>query len=220
MIEADTDAFWKWFASNSKKLLTIDDPESAEFDRIDERLSAIDEELSFSMSAVGDSPRKFIISANGTAELFDLVDYIIDRMPEIPGWEGVALNPPAGCEFQTIYEGRKFDPKAVRYVPVHDDTDPEFMGLKITMPGILPGETEEDALVSGMTVLLFTVLGERITALMIHQIEIVPFPDNGEAGSDFKPLSGLVEYLMHRAQKLGEMYERGELGHDDEDDDD
>jgi hypothetical protein len=219
-VSASVDAFWRWFSSNSQRLLDATDPEGPDFDEVQEKLDEITEGLSFSFSMHKPDQREVVISANGDVELFDLVDFMIDRMPELPSWEGVALNPALGPTFKTMYEGRTFDASQALFAPVTDDDDPEYLGLLVAVPGIGPEDIEDDAVKNGVTMMLFTMLGERIAAMMIHAVEVIPFPSGNPVEEELEPLPELVGFLADRMAMLSDMYESGELGNDEDEDGD
>src|SRR6266536_1946461 len=74
-------------------------------------LKRLDQRLWFEVSEPDGSDREFVITAEGHAAAFPLVDAIVAAAPQIPGWRFISLKPPMGFDFVTTYENIQFDPR-------------------------------------------------------------------------------------------------------------
>lgn len=122
--------------------------------------------------------REFVITAEGNTEAFPIVDSIIGASPEHQQWEFVGLKPSMGFDFCTTYEGIKFDPRAMWFLPLQSESTPEFLGLRVGVPGYDPKNKRVTE--NAVLVVLDTALGERSAAEDVQHVEVASLPGNPE----------------------------------------
>jgi len=193
------DEFWRWFEVHRVDFDILADTEAPFWDIALGELKRLDEHLWFELSGQDDDPREFVITAEGHAKVFALVDEMVARAPKIPGWEFVPLKPAMGFDFETTYEGISFDPRTMWFLPLLSASRPQNLGLRIGVPGYQPENKRETD--NAVLVILDTALGERVAALDVHYVEVVALPAAPEADG-YIELPELGRYIEWRKRKL------------------
>lgn len=143
-------SFWHWFETQQARLMEIplcfDGQISDEhMDRIvalGEACSAVDDDLAIEIESGTDRfSRRLVVSANGIAEAFPLVEALVDRAPRLPGWSFVKYRQRRRDIGPLGLHGRSFDPKRLRVGIYQHSLTGEF-GLCVFMPGYRPEERE------------------------------------------------------------------------------
>jgi hypothetical protein len=191
-------AFWQWFQTNRDKLDSLADPSDRLWDTTLEKLKAIEKRLWFEMSNPEITPREFVLTAEGKAELFPLVDEIVKSAPEISGWTFVGLKPPMGFDFEITYEGIEIDPKSLSFLPLEDDGNRAAISLRIGVRDY--NHDDERPISNAVLVILDTALGERAAATEVQCVEVGPLPQSPER-EGYVPLPDLPRYIEWRKQK-------------------
>ena len=191
--------FWRWFVdhrSDFDALLKSDEPF---WDMALERLKKIDERLWFVMSEPDDGARDFVVTAEGHIDVFPIAEALVSSAPEIVGWNFVALMPPRGFAFTTVYEGTFFDPQKMWFLPLDMTHRPQDLGLYIGIPGL--EAMDKELAHNAALVILDTGLGERSAALDVNYTEVRELPDEPEAAG-YIELPELAEYIAWRKRKI------------------
>jgi hypothetical protein len=201
---ADIAAFWSWFRANKAAMDLLDDPDEPFWDVALAELAKIHPDLRFALSSLEEAPkgsdREFVLTASCDTELFDTVDAVIAAAPKLPGWIWVALKPPMGFDFVTEYEDLTLDPAEMWFFPVRDSARPRELALRVAVPGIT--RRKEDQYFEAVAMVLETGLGERSAATDLHDLEVVPPPQNLKA-EGYAPLKELPVYLAwNKANRL------------------
>jgi len=108
------------------------------YDRILERLQEIDGGLYFEFSTSGE-PVELIITAEGNARLFPLVEAIVAAAPPVPGWAIIALKPKLGFPAMARWESVTVPIADVFFLPLQG-RDPGDLGLRLFFRGLDPGD--------------------------------------------------------------------------------
>jgi hypothetical protein len=122
---------------------------------------------------------EFIITAEGHVDAFPVAEAIVAHAPEISGWRFVALKRPMGFDFTTTYEGIRFVPSTMWFLPLASSLCPQDLGLRVGVPNYSPA-IERQAL-NAVAIILDTALGERVAALEIQSLEVALLPESPES---------------------------------------
>ncbi len=190
--------FWAWFLAHKLEFsrLTLDD---SFWDLALEQIKKVDEYLWFELSRESHPAREFVVTAQGHVSSFPIVEKLVGLAPSIEGWAFIALKPPQDFRFTTTYEGARFDPRQMWFLPLESKSHPGDFGIRIAVPG-LDGVDKHTAH-SAVLVILDTGLGERSAALDIHHTEVTEMPTDPES-LGYIELPELVDYIARRKRRL------------------
>lgn len=139
-------------------------------------------------------PKEFIISAEGSRELFPAVEEIVRAAPKIDGWTFLALKPKLGFPVTAEWEGVEVRIADVTFKPIgHPDGT---MGLHLFVRGLRPEQA--GAVHNALLRALDHGLGERAFAEQIEGTQIAATPGWLKAAG-LIPLTDLEEFLRKRA---------------------
>ena len=192
-------SFWAWFAVNDAKLRNMRDSEDPFWDTALSHLQQIHPALRFELSDPVDGVREFVITVQGNADLFPLVDAMIAAAPPRAGWNFVALKPAMGFDFVTTYEGVRFDPKLMWFMPLSFEGKPADLGIRIAVPEL--SEDARRAAQNAVMIIIETGLGERAAALDIQHFQIETLPSEPESAG-YIELPELAMYIAWRKRQL------------------
>jgi hypothetical protein len=185
-------AFWQWFIDHLDEFNRVSKPEEPFWALALEQIKKVDERFWFELSARGDEPREFIVTAEGHVEAFPIAEELISLAPEIGGWSFVALKPPMGFAFTTQYEGTLFEPQKMWFLPMGNPTRPQDIGLRVGIPGLK--SIDERVAGNALLVILDTGLGERSAALDIQYLQVAELPPDPEP-LGYMELQELPDYI-------------------------
>ena len=192
--------FWCWFQAHRAELDVLTDTATPFWDIALGQLKRLDKRLWFELSKPSDGVREFIITAEGHRDIFQLVDAIVAGAPRIPGWQFTALKPPMGFDFTTTYEGIRFDPRAMWFLPLDCKSRPDDVGLRVGVPNLTHDIKRQAS--NAVAVILDTALGERAAALDIQHLEVFTLPASPES-LGYIPLAELSGYIGSRRRQRG-----------------
>lgn len=190
--------FWTWFGANTAALFATPDADHPIWDQALAQVQLIHPDLRFEMSDPVDGRREFVITAQGDAALFPLVDDIVANAPSLNQWTFVALKPAMGFDFVTTYEGVAFDSKSMWFLPLASSERPADIALRIGIPNL----TDRMRPVAGhaVIVILETGLGERALALDVQHIEFADLPREPDKAG-YIELPDLPAYIAWHKRK-------------------
>jgi hypothetical protein len=162
----------------------------------------VDARLCFELSEPDGGVREFVVTAGGQVEVFPVAEALVSAAPSVDGWAFVALKPPMGFDFTTMYEDTLFDPRTMWFLPLDMTHRPLDLGLYIGIPGVESMEKERPH--RAALVILDTGLGERSAALDVNDTEVRELPADPEAAG-YIELPELSEYIAWRKRKMGGM---------------
>jgi hypothetical protein len=192
-------AFWTWFASNNAAIRAMPNADAPFWDTVLAQLKRVHKGLAFEMSDEDRGIRDFVLTAQSDRRLFPLIDAMIAAAPPRRGWTFTALKPAMGFDFVTDYEGVKFDPKSMWFLPLNLKDHPAHLGLRIGIPRLR--DQDHDAADFASRIILETALGERAAATDIRHIEVAALPSQPEKAG-YIELPELPAYLKWRKSKL------------------
>lgn len=197
----ELESFWRWLEAHKRELDRLEHPDDYFWQEILGRLRVFSERLYIEVSALstGTFERELIITTHGRRELFSVADRIVANALQIPGWKFISLKPAMGFDFKSCYEGIEFEPKSIWFTPLAKKLAPQFLGLRIGIPGLTPDINRQAA--NAVRIILDTALGERTSALEIHYVETVVLPEKPrEAG--YIELPKLPRYIEWRKERV------------------
>lgn len=195
--EEKADRFWAWFSKNQNPFLFISSVSGEEKDRMlnefIQQLHNYDENLYFEMGGHPDDEKiELIITAEGNAEAFPSVEFLVGRAPLFDSWEVIAFKPAMGTGFKTEYGGHIFDPEKIIFIPLKNPDNPKAIGLKVCYSDYT--EAERDTFIQASYIMLDVILGEKSCAEDIDYLDVGPTPAN-IAEYPFRSLSSIQVYI-------------------------
>ena len=193
-----SEEFWVWFQAHQADFDVLTDTSDPFWDEAVSRLKRLDQRLWFEVSDPSGSDREFIITAEGHAAAFPLVDAIVAAAPHIPGWRFISLKAPKGFGFVITYEGIPFDPRTMWFLPLESASRPQDFGFRVGVPNFSPAVERQAS--NAVAVILDTALGERAAALDVQHVEVSRLPGSPEAAG-YIELYELPSYIEWRKRK-------------------
>jgi hypothetical protein len=194
-------AFRLWFQTHLPDFAALTDPDEPFWDVALAHLKKLDPHLWFELSGPSDDPRELIITAGGHIPLFPFVEQLVAAAPPLPRWRFIPLKPPMGFDFIHSYEGLRFDPKAMTFLPLRSPSHPGAIAIRVGVPGFR-SDIQRQAR-NAVAVILDTALGERSAATDIHHVEVAAPPDDA-ASAGYLPLPDLPHYLKQHSARTSE----------------
>lgn len=174
----DIDRFWEWFTELEETIFTNieTDPEHYAF-AIHERLTSIHPDLVFDIPfEMVQGKREFIVSADGDASLFGLVEQIVGSAPTFENWIIHNLRPRTNQQDQAI----DLDGLYLEYEDIFYTIEEDELPLSLTIY-IRNYDPEDNRYVHGYFLLLDTLLGEHDAVTYTETIAILPYNPDIEA---------------------------------------
>ena len=187
--------FWNWFKQHSGELERAADRDAPLWDAVLEQLHRVNPDLWFEVSEPYRGECDFVVTAAGRSDLFPIADALIDEAPRIPRWRFIALKPAMGFDFITTYEGKKFHPSEMWFLPMDNPAKRAQLGLRVGFPNFDPALREEAN--GAVSMIIETGLGERSAALDIQHVEVGPLPHE-PAEHGYMKLIELPKYIEWR----------------------
>ncbi len=181
------DNFWKWFSSNSERILNFENAQEKVFNDIMAQLSKFHPDLTFEISSWLGDTREFVISADGIKEAFPFVTQLASAAPSLPNWTIRAFRPRIEVQFEIEVGAIKLDPKEIWFSSASVDGK---VDLTIYYPHYTE-ETEQEFL-RATFILLDAALGEYDTEMKLGFVEIDVLPKN-PAALGFLPFKELPQ---------------------------
>ncbi len=192
--------FWKWFSANNHSYLFLSEVDDQEKERImDDLLVHLHEFCEHLFFEIGGHPKdehmELVITAEGVREYFVKVEELVDAAPDLPRWRVVKFKQPNGPGFVLDYQGRKFDPETIMFVPLHSEDHPESIGIRVCYPDY--SEEEKNIYLNGTYIVIDSLIGEQSAVLDIDYLEIAGIPEDAEE-EDYPSLSSLGQLIKER----------------------
>ena len=180
--------FWIWFSENAHEIGLVESANKRGIvDELSRQLEKIHSDLTFETGGSPGGIREFIISANGLAEAVPFVKRLVDRAPEIQGWEIIAFRPRRGTEFTLQFDEVELRPEDFWFTASQDG---ERIGLEIYLPKI--DSEHKNSIIGASFIMIDTALGEYDVITKIGYIDHKPLPLEPEENG-LLPLSLLAQ---------------------------
>ncbi len=191
---ADIDIFWQWFERNEFKYRSIfDDQNTGLIDDILNKLIEFQAGLAVEFEKTN-GIYKMIVSADGIADYFDIVQKIVDKSPKIKGWEIIAFRQPYPMEIVNkiaITVGKyKLNPSTIMFYPIIEDDC-----LYIQFFSEYINEENKHQIGYGCLMLLDNIIGEYACVKKVNGYEYYNINEAKEIENELKPLTKIREYL-------------------------
>ncbi|WP_437186879.1 hypothetical protein SH668x_000246 [Planctomicrobium sp. SH668] len=193
--------FWNWFSKNAEEYRVIsDDDRDAAFDKLHSHLYECHPELAIEVSPTDASGvNELTITSEGNIELFPLVEQIVAMAPAMQGWRVVAFRQPIDQDFVFESDGIRLDTQELQFRLEESFDDPGLVDLIIAVPNL--DDADEDALETGVIILLESRLGEKVAAESIATLEVID-ASMVTKRSGFQPFSELSPAIHEFRQSL------------------
>ena len=139
--KTDEEKFWNWFCKNSQMIYDFESNREIVFDRIQEQLHKINQNLAFEISSVKDGKRDFVISADGIIEAFPFVEKLYAARPELEKWNFVKFRPRRKVANSIRIENKELESDDVKFMFIRDDCDGK-VGIVLFLNGCNENEME------------------------------------------------------------------------------
>ena len=162
--------FWRYFVerrSDLEKLTTANDPVH---DEVLAALHLVDPGLYFELCSES-GLNEFILTADGDAQLFPLVENVVSHAPRIDSWEIVALKPKRGFPETTQWERATIQIADVMVRPEFRK-DTATLGLHLYVDGL--DETNATEIHNGLLRAIDSGVGERRFAENVESTWVHP----------------------------------------------
>jgi hypothetical protein len=192
--------FWAWFATHNLEFSRLGKRADEPFwDLALEQLKKIDEHFWFELSRERHPAREFIVTTEGHVDSFPIAEELVRLAPNIEGWTFIALKPAQGFRCTTSYEGTRFDPRQMWFLPLENESRPDDLGVQIAIPGL--NGMDKTLAHNAVLVILDTGLGERSAALDLQYTEVTDVPAD-PASEGYMELPELADYIAWRKKHL------------------
>ena len=182
--------FWAEFQKHAEALRRSHSADTQVYDHLLEQLQKIGEGL-FLVFSSGPGEAELIITAEGDAALFPLVESVVQDAPAVPGWKIFALKPQRGFPETARWEGYEVAIEDVMFQPLESESG--GLGLQLLIPGLTP-EREDDAH-NALLRALDHGLGERQFAEAIAHTEVAALTGPAD---EYIPLADLEQFIEWR----------------------
>lgn len=188
------ETFWAWFEANEQELFSYQPLNENLFNRIATELQKVDCDLTFEIGPVQSAQREFIVSASGIKRAFPSVINVVQAAPRLPRWVVIAFRPRRKDIGVVEIQGRKLDPKEVRYSLLDNGS---IAGVYLYIPGFIEGDPIFKQL---GYLLLDDALGEYDVETKLGLIKMVS--SSAVTSDDPRPLSSLPEQFDQLVRQL------------------
>ncbi|MEM6723072.1 MAG: DUF695 domain-containing protein [Bacteroidota bacterium] len=148
-----------------------------------------------------DNQAELILSAEGSLRAIPYVEQLIDKAPNIEGWQFTALKQPHPNS--SIKMGNyEYSAENISFSPLIDEAYPDEINLVLVHQEL--NATNKEELTNGTFIFLDNLLGELTVACELDYLEFVG-PD--QAPEELIPIEKLPDYLNWRKKEFTEKYE-------------
>jgi len=192
--------FWNWFETNNHKYLFLDDISEEEKENLmNELLAHLHEYCDELYFEIGGDPDKrnleLIITAEGIRENFPKVEELINAAPRLKDWVFIKFKPALGPGFITDYEGTKFDPAKIIYIPLDNRNDQSLIGLNVCYPEL--NEDNREKYLFATYIMVDTLIGEKSAVEDIDYLNVINTPAD-IAEYNFMHLCDIGDYIKQK----------------------
>ena len=185
--------FWKKFEGYKDLIMDIDSLDTAEGDKLLERLDGdlkeYSEGIDFILGDLTDKGRT--LTTEGDVDYFDDLIALCEEAPVLDFWDIIAFKPAKGSNVNITFEKHRISSKNLWFMPLESEEEKEKVGLRVALKEFV--EDDEDLLIAVYS-LIEQMLGEYDTAMLLGYLELCSLGDKPEE-EGFHPMTDLPEYM-------------------------
>lgn len=187
--------FWKKFEGYKDLIMDIDSLDTAEGDKLLERLDGdlkeYSEGVDFILGDLTDKGRTLTFTTEGDVDYFDDLIALCEEAPVLDFWDIIAFKPAKGSNVNITFEKHRISSKNLWFMPLESEEEKEKVGLRIALKEFV--ENDEDLIIAVYS-LIEQMLGEYDTAMLLGYLELCSLGDKPEE-EGFHPMTDLPEYM-------------------------
>lgn len=186
--------FWTWFSENEKTYRNFQDNSDKCLNELLSKAKKISDGLAIELELPKDGTINMTISADGVADLFPIVQQIVDKAPKVSGWKFFAFRQRIPTEkvkgMVLKIQNREFNPGKMKFSPIinGDSLDIIIYADNIT-------EENHNQVAYGGLILIDNILGEYDCVTKVRSYDFHNMPQNADNLNDLFPLLELAEYV-------------------------
>jgi hypothetical protein len=192
------DEFWNWFVKNRKAFEDLpshdDDYAQRQLRLISRELQKVSDGLLVEVSKNAEGLRDLTITAEGNTQKFPIIQQIVERSPEIPGWKITAFRQPMPVGIVLNAGDLEYNPVEMFFEAFDDNGELDILIYAKNLAKV----EKEKAFHFGM-VLMDNFLGEYDTAVSVRRFGFRDVAEVEDHDALF-PLTGLPAFVadFHR----------------------
>lgn len=187
--------FWKKFEGYKDLIMDIDSLDTAEGDKLLERLDGdlkeYSEGVDFILGDLTDKGRTLTFTTEGDVDYFDDLIALCEEAPVLDFWDIIAFKPAKGSNVNITFEKHRISSKNLWFMPLESEEEKEKVGLRVALKEFV--EDDEDLIIAVYS-LIEQMLGEYDTAMLLGYLELCSLGDKPEE-EGFHPMTDLPEYM-------------------------
>ena len=187
--------FWKKFEGYKDLIMDIDSLDTAEGDKLLERLDGdlkeYSEGVDFILGDLTDKGRTLTFTTEGDVDYFDDLIALCEEAPVLDFWDIIAFKPAKGSNVNITFEKHRISSKNLWFMPLESEEEKEKVGLRVALKEFV--EDDEDLIIA-VYELIEQMLGEYDTAMLLGYLELCSLGDKPEE-EGFHPMTDLPEYM-------------------------
>lgn len=186
--------FWTWFKENEKRFRNFEQDPDKYLSEMLAQGKKIAEGLAIELEPPADGLINMTVSADGNRDLFETVVNIVDKAPNIEGWNFIAFRQRIPADkiktMQLKVKGRELDPQDMKFFPTIDN---DTLDIIIYVNGVTE-DNYNDIAYAGL-LLLDNILGEYDCVMKVHSYDFHNMPVKKEELADLLPLLDITAYV-------------------------
>lgn len=186
--------FWTWFKENEKRFRNFEQDPDKYLSEMLAQGKKIAEGLAIELEPPADGLINMTVSADGNRDLFETVVNIVDKAPNIEGWNFIAFRQRIPADkiktMQLKVKGRELDPQDMKFFPTIDN---DTLDIIIYVNGVTE-DNYNDIAYAGLQ-LLDNILGEYDCVMKVHSYDFHNMPVKKEELADLLPLLDITAYV-------------------------
>ncbi len=200
-------AFWEWFKEHAeefrKVVLAEGDVENDFFNKMDEPLSRVKENIFCLVGVMGDDTVDLIFTPDGMVKNIVFVEQLVAAAPSLDGWNFQALKPPMDINDMGIsMGGMDFSTENLSFYSEDYEDYPDEINITVVHNDF----TEEEAALAtnGTYIFIDNYIGELSFVNTVDSLSII---GPAQAEKELVPINKLKDFLKWRQKEFVEKYE-------------
>lgn len=186
--------FWNWFSENEKSYRNFQDNPDKYLNELLSKVKKIADGLAIELEPPNDGIINMTISADGVADLFPIVQQIVNKAPKINGWRFFAFRqrmPKEKINGMILKaQNHELNPNKMKFSPI-------VSGGSIDIIIYADNITEENynQVAYGGLMLVDNILGEYDCVTKVRSYDFHTMPPNADKLDNLFPLLELADYV-------------------------